>query len=96
MISFPGVTRNLPDHATLDLQHFVGVKPDPAAHFIVKATAPGEANDPSLSRRRALDRGMAVRSALRQAGIASDHIIVQALGNPPGMPDNRVVLTEIP
>ncbi|MCU4158772.1 hypothetical protein AiwAL_01470 [Acidiphilium sp. AL] len=79
-----------------DLAGFIGAMPDPAAHFVIQATAPGIASDPSVARRLSLNRGLAVRAVLRRAGIKSDHIIVQALGDPPGMPDNRAVLTEIP
>lgn len=79
-----------------DVAGFIGAKPDPAAHFVIQATAPGIASDPSVARRLSLDRGLAVRSVLRHAGVKSDRIIVQALGDPPGTPDNHAVLTEIP
>ncbi|HEX7389832.1 MAG TPA: hypothetical protein VF286_06950 [Acidiphilium sp.] len=79
-----------------DIIRFVGTSPDPTARYVIQATAPGVANDPSIARRLSLDRGQAVQGALRQAGIDPERIIVQALGDPPGIPDNRAVLTELP
>ena len=64
--------------------------------FLVRATAPGVPNDPSIARRLALRRGMAVRHILLKAGIPAERIIVQALGNPPGAPDDRVTLSTLP
>lgn len=75
---------------------FAGAGFNRTAHFIVQATAPGVSGDPSVARRMALDRGLAVRDALRTAGVQADHIIVQALGNPPGLPTNRVTVTQVP
>ncbi|EGO95569.1 hypothetical protein APM_1608, partial [Acidiphilium sp. PM] len=39
---------------------------------------------------------MAVRHMLLKAGIPAERIIVQALGNPPGAPDDRVTLSTLP
>jgi hypothetical protein len=93
---FPSVDGALPGKAARQLAHFIGAKANARAHYIVQATAPGVASDPSVARRMALNRGLAVRAVLRRAGVSSDHIIVQALGNPPGIVPNHVKLTEIP
>lgn len=93
---FPSVDTGLPNDAAHALAAFIGPKLNVAAHFVVQATAPGVASDPSVARRMALDRGLAVREVLRRAGVASDHIIVQALGDPPGIVPNHVTLTELP
>ncbi len=93
---FPSVDAGLPSEAAHALAAFIGPKLNIAAHFVVQATAPGVASDPSVARRMALDRGLAVRDVLRRAGVASDHIIVQALGDPPGIVPNHVTLTEMP
>jgi hypothetical protein len=93
---FPKAADGLQGTAAQTLTAFIGPKLNTAAHFVVQATAPGVASDPSVARRMALDRGLAVRDVLRRAGVASDHIIVQALGNPPGIVPNHVTLTELP
>ncbi len=93
---FPSVDVALPGVAARQLAHFIGAKVNARAHYIVQATAPGVASDPSVARRMALNRGLAVRAVLRRAGVSSDHIIVQALGNPPGIVPDHVTLTEIP
>lgn len=96
MLSFPGTSTALPDGGAAALARFIGEAPDKTMHYVVQAAAPGEASDPSVARRRALDRGLAVRAVLRRAGIGPEHIIVQALGDPPGLPTGRVTLTETP
>lgn len=96
MLSFPGTSTALPDGGAAALARFIGKAPDKTMHYVVQAAAPGEASDPSVARRRALDRGLAVRAVLRRAGIGPEHIIVQALGDPPGLPTGRVTLTETP
>ncbi|MGC9270253.1 hypothetical protein [Acidiphilium sp.] len=93
---FPDVAVALPPSQSRVLVAFIGRRLNRAAHFVVQATAPGMAGDPSVARRMALNRGLAVRRALRRAGVASDHIIVQALGDPPGIVPDHVTLTEIP
>jgi hypothetical protein len=95
-MSFPGATPDLPPDAAQGLSKLVaapGVKSD---HFTIAATAPGIKGDPSVARRLALNRGLAVRARLRAAGVPSEHIIVQALGSSPGKPDDNVTLTETP
>ena len=67
-----------------------------ADHFTIIGTAPGIKNDPSVARRLSLNRALAVRAKLRAAGVSSEHIIVQAMGSPPGQPDDRVTLTQTP
>lgn len=96
MLSFPGTSTALPDGGAAALARFISKAPDKTMHYVVQAAAPGEASDPSVARRRALDRGLAVRAVLRRAGIGPEHIIVQALGDPPGLPTGRVTLTETP
>lgn len=64
--------------------------------FLVRATAPGRADDPSVGRRLALRRGLAVRDLLVASGIPAQRIIVQALGDVPGTPDDRVTLSTLP
>ncbi|MBW4035700.1 MAG: hypothetical protein HIU90_09535 [Proteobacteria bacterium] len=93
---FPSVDVALPGGAARRLSSFIGAKVNARAHYVVQATAPGIASDPSVARRMALNRGLAVRAVLRRAGVSSDHIIVQALGNPPGIVPDHVTLTEIP
>ncbi len=93
---FPSVDEALPGVAARRLSSFIGAKANLRAHYVVQATAPGVASDPSVARRMALNRGLAVRAVLRRAGVSSDHIIVQALGNPPGIVPDHVTLTEIP
>jgi hypothetical protein len=93
---FPHVDVSLPGTQAKALDAFIGLKLDTAAHFVVQATAPGVSGDPSVARRMALNRGLAVRAVLRRAGVKSDHIIVQALGDPPGLVPDHVTLTEIP
>lgn len=95
-LMFPHVDVALPATQAKALDAFIATKFDKAAHFVVQATAPGVANDPSVARRMALNRGLAVRAVLRHAGVKSDHIIVQALGDPPGLVPDHVTLTEIP
>ncbi|MHB1302560.1 MAG: hypothetical protein ACYCZB_03675 [Acidiphilium sp.] len=96
VLSFSGTSTALPDGGAAALARFIGKAPDKTMHYVVQAAAPGEASDPSVARRRALDRGLAVRAVLRRAGIGPEHIIVQALGDPPGLPTGRVTLTETP
>lgn len=93
---FPSVDAALQDGQSKALAAFIGTKLNTGAHFIVQATAPGVASDPSVARRLSLNRGLAVREVLRRAGVASDHIIVQALGDPPGVAPDHVTLTELP
>jgi len=49
----------------------------------VVAYAAGPADDPSTARRLSLDRGLAVRAVLLNAGVVSTRIYVRALGTPP-------------
>lgn len=93
---YPRVAVGLDGGQSKALTAFIGAKLNTAAHFIVQATAPGVASDPTVARRMSLNRGLAVRAVLRRAGVASDHIIVQALGDPAGIAPDHVTLTEIP
>lgn len=93
---FAGTGSALQTDQSHDIARFVGTSPNPAARYVIQATAPGVTSDPSVARRLSLDRGQAVQAALRQAGVDPERIIVQALGDPPGIPDNRAVLTELP
>lgn len=95
-LRFAGTSSTLDAGASGALGMFMRAKIPAGARFIVQATAPGQPGDPSVARRLALARGMAVREVLRGAGIPPQRIIVQALGNPPGRPDDRVTLTELP
>lgn len=55
----------------------------PYARAEIDATASGAADDVSTPRRLSLARGLAVRSILIHAGIASTRIYVRAIGVPP-------------
>ncbi|MBB2158782.1 hypothetical protein HLH48_01075 [Gluconacetobacter sacchari] len=55
----------------------------PYARAEIDATASGAADDVSTPRRLSLMRGLAVRSILMHAGIASTRIYVRAIGVPP-------------
>lgn len=54
----------------------------PQSRFTVDAFAAGIPEDPSTPRRTSLSRALAVRSVLIAEGIASERIIVRALGAP--------------
>lgn len=73
-----------------------GAGPEAGTRFLVRATAPGVPGDPSVARRLSLRRGLAVRDILRQSGVPTERIIVQALGDPRGQPTDRVTVTELP
>lgn len=74
-----------------------GVPPAPPnAAFTVTSFAAGQLEDPSTPRRLSLSRGLAVRSVLMSAGIASVHIYVRPLGpSSPGFADGPPDRTDI-
>ncbi len=61
--------------------------------YNVIAYATGQADDPSVARRRALARGLAVRSALIADGVPSTRIYVRAMGSGGGSAPDRVDVT---
>ena len=92
---FPGTAPELPQAAAQRLDRLVaapGVKSD---RFILAATAPGEAGDPSVARRLSLERGLAIQAKLLAAGVPPERILLQALGAVPHQPDDRVTVTQI-
>ena len=78
----------------------------PGSRFDVVAHAAGVPEDPSSPRRTSLSRALAVRSVLIAEGIASERILVRALGAEgdapgtsepsPGAPDDRADITVLP
>lgn len=77
------------------LQAFAAqIKADPAARAQVNAYSSGAADDPSTPRRISLERGLAARAVLINAGIPSTRIYVRVIGRPQdGGPANRADLT---
>lgn len=65
---------------------------DPALYITINAWAPGTNEDPSTPRRLSLDRALAARAVLINAGIASDRVYAAAKGflNIEGGPPDRV------
>jgi outer membrane protein OmpA-like peptidoglycan-associated protein len=65
---------------------------DPALYITINAWAPGTNEDPSTPRRLSLDRALAARAVLINAGIVSDRIYAVAKGflNIEGGPPDRV------
>ena len=78
------------DEALLDIA--ARAKADPALTISVTAWAPGTTEDPSTPRRLSLDRALAVRAVLINAGIVSDRVMAVAKGytNIEGGPPDRV------
>ncbi len=95
-IVMPGTSAAPGPRGEAAVKRFLAAPRPRGLRFLVRATAPGVADDPSIARRLALRRGMAVRHMLLKAGIPAERIIVQALGNPPGAPDDRVTLSTLP
>jgi outer membrane protein OmpA-like peptidoglycan-associated protein len=78
------------DEALLDIA--ARAKADPALTVSVTAWAPGTTEDPSTPRRLSLDRALAVRAVLINAGLVSDRVLAVAKGftNIEGGPPDRV------
>ena len=78
------------DEALLDIA--ARAKADSALTISVTAWAPGTTEDPSTPRRLSLDRALAVRAVLINAGIVSDRVLAVAKGytNIEGGPPDRV------
>jgi outer membrane protein OmpA-like peptidoglycan-associated protein len=81
------------DEALLDIA--ARAKADPALTISIVAWAPGTNEDPSTPRRLSLDRALAARAVLINAGIISDRVLAQARGflNIEGGPPDRVDIT---
>lgn len=93
-LTFTGDQSDLSSDANAEIGRLVKDTPanQPASYNVV-AYASGKADDPSVARRTALARGLAVRSALLAAGVPSAHIYVRALGTPHSGNPDRVDLT---
>jgi outer membrane protein OmpA-like peptidoglycan-associated protein len=91
----PGVAdlNDANDEALLDIA--ARAKADPALTISIVAWAPGTNEDPSTPRRLSLDRALAARAVLINAGIVSDRVLAQARGflNIDGGPPDRVDIT---
>lgn len=92
---FPGDTGALSPQAAQMLQKLTATPGSVAKRYDVAAAAPGVVDDLSVARRLSLDRGLAVRAKLQEAGVPLSHIIVRALGSIPNA-DNRVTVTQMP
>ncbi|CUW46203.1 MULTISPECIES: OmpA family protein [Novacetimonas] len=62
----------------------------PEQHVMIAAYGEGNGDDASTPRRIALSRGLAARSVLIHAGVASTRIYVRAIGQPP---ENQIGIT---
>ncbi len=96
VIVFPGDEATPGPAAAASVRRFLAASRPRGLRFLVRATAPGGSDDPSEARRLALRRGLAVRGMLVAAGIPAQRIIVQALGDAPDAPDDRVTLSTLP
>lgn len=73
------------------LQTLAGVMQHlPDQHVMIAAYGEGNGDDASTPRRIALSRGLAARSVLIHAGVASTRIYVRAIGQPP---ENQIGIT---
>jgi outer membrane protein OmpA-like peptidoglycan-associated protein len=81
------------DEALLDIA--ARAKADPATTVSVNAWAPGTNDDPSTPRRLALDRALAARAVLINAGLISDRVLAVSHGfaNIEGGPPDRADIT---
>lgn len=98
-VTFGAGTSTLNPASVAALQQLAArVKARPGTPLDLTATAAGTPDDPSTARRLSLERGLAVRAVLLNAGLASTQIYVRAMGTsgPPGPPDRVDVVAENP
>ncbi len=98
-ISFGAGTADL-NPATLAAIKLVAVRAaaNPTLTIAVTAWAPGVADDPSTPRRLSLDRALAVRAVLINAGIVSERIrtVARGMADLAGGPADRADVLELP
>lgn len=96
-VTFGAGTSTLNPASVAALQRLAAqVKAKPGIPLDLTATAAGSPDDPSTARRLSLERGLAVRAVLLNAGLASSQIYVRAMGRsgPPGPADRVDVVAE--
>ena len=98
-VTFGAGSSTLNPQSVAGLRQFAErVKAKPGTALDLTATAAGTPDDPSTARRLSLERGLAVRAVLLNAGLVSSQIYVRAMGasGPPGPADRVRVVTETP
>ncbi len=96
VVLFDGTSARLQSAAARSIRQIAAAFKGGPDRFLIVATAPARPGHNLASHRLSLARGQAVGTILHDGGIAHDRIIVQALGDPPGMATNFATLSIIP